>query len=392
MTPQRIRLAVLQRVCPAYRIALFSALSRVDGVEVRLFIGDDVPGTLAWSAPNLDGVPVTRLQTRFVRFGRRILPLHVGLVDALRRFTPHVILCEGESHLLGYLQATYYRFRYARDTALLHWCLTALPGERPGKYRASELTKAYLRRCFDAFVVYSSYSRERLIELGEASEKVFVATNVGDVHRHLALADSTTESKSAARARLGLPDRFTVLYVGTLDRTKRPGLMLDLARAFPRGDYSFVLAGSGDGLESLRARASSEEIANVHLPGRVTTELAWYYRAADVLLIPGRGGIVMSEAMAFRLPVVVHQADGTEYDLVLDGVTGLRLSEGACEDFRKALESLHDDPQRCAEMGAEGRRRLQRCWTTDNMVSQIIRAAGYARAARQSRFGRSGER
>ena len=51
MTPQPIRLAVLQRVCPAYRIALFSALSRVDGVEVRLFIGDDVPGTLAWSAP-----------------------------------------------------------------------------------------------------------------------------------------------------------------------------------------------------------------------------------------------------------------------------------------------------------------------------------------------------
>ena len=130
----------------------------------------------------------------------------------------------------------------------------------------------------------------------------------------------------------------------------------------------------------------------MHLPGRVTTELAWYYRAADVLLIPGRGGIVMSEAMAFGLPVVVHQADGTEYDLVLDGVTGLRLSEGACEDFRKALESLHDDPQRCAEMGAEGRRRLQRCWTTDNMVSQIIRAAGYARAARQSRFGSSGER
>ena len=392
MTPRRIRFAILQRVCPAYRIALFAALSRVDGVEVRLFFGDDVPGTMAWSAPHLGAVPVTRLQTRFVRFGRRILPLHVGLLDALRRFAPDVILCEGESHFLGYLQAIYYRFRYARDTALLHWCLTALPGERSGKYRAGELAKAFLRRYFEAFVVYSSYSRQRLIELGEASEQIFVATNVGDVDRHLALADSIAESKSAARRRLGLPDRFTVLYVGTLGRNKRPDLMLDLARGLPHGDYSFVLVGSGDGLEGLRTRASSDDIGNVYLPGRVTTKLAWYYRAADVLLIPGRGGIVISEAMAFGLPVVVHHADGTEYDLVCDGVTGLRLSEGGSEHFRNALELLHDNLERCAEMGAEGRRRLQRCWTTDNMVRQITRAADYARATRLSRFAHYRER
>lgn len=389
MRTQRIRFAVLQRVCPAYRIALFAALSRVEGVDLRLFIGSDVPGTMVMSALNLDGVPVTRVKTRFVRLGRRVLPLHVGLVDALRLFGPDVILCEGESHFIAYLQAIYYRLRYARNTALLHWCLTALPGERLRKYRAAELVKAFFRRHFEAFVVYSSYSRERLIELGEASAKVFVATNVGDVNRHLALADSITESKPAARRRLGLPDRFTVLYVGTLDRSKRPDVMLDLARTLPRCTYSFVLAGSGDGLESLRARASSEEIENVYLPGRVTSELQWYYRAADVLVIPGRGGIVISEAMAFGLPVVVHQADGTEYDLVRDGVTGVHLADGTCERFRDALKSLHDDPQRRVEMGAEGRRQLERSWTTANMVREITRAARYARAARLSGLRRS---
>ncbi len=104
MMQRRIRFAVLQRVCPPYRIGLFAALSRAEGVEVRLFIGDDVRGTMARSAPNLDGVPVMRVQTRFVRSGRRILALHVGLVDALRRVAPDVILCEGESHFLCYLQ------------------------------------------------------------------------------------------------------------------------------------------------------------------------------------------------------------------------------------------------------------------------------------------------
>lgn len=392
MTPAAIRLAVLQRVCPAYRIALFSSVSRVEGVEMRLFIGEDVPGTMARSAPDLNGVPVTKVRTRFVRFAKRIVPLHVGLVHALRRFEPDVILCEGESHFVGYLQAICYRLLFGRETALMHWCLTTLPGEARRTYGVGELTKAFFRRFFDAFVVYSSYSRERMIESGQASEKIFVATNVGDVSGHLALANSIADSRSGARVRLGLPDRFTVLYVGTMDSSKRPDLMLDLARALPLGDYSFILVGSGDGLAGLRARASSEGIANVYLPGRVTTELASYYRAADVLLVPGRGGIVISEAMAFGLPVVVHQADGTEYDLVLDGATGLRLSAGSCDDFRNAVKWLHDDPERCAEMGAEGRRRLERCWTTANMVDQIIRAARYARTARHSRRRRGRSR
>ena len=183
-----------------------------------------------------------------------------------------------------------------------------------------------------------------------------------------------------------------MLYVGTLHQSKRPGLMLDLAYALPHGEYSFVLVGSGACLESLRARVSNERAANVYLPGRVTRDLGWYYRAADVLLIPGRGGIVISEAMAFSLPVVVHHADGTEYDLVRDGLTGFHLADGTCEHFQHALRSLHDDPQRCAKMGAEGRRQLERCWSTDNMVRQIWRAARYARATRLPRFGSCPER
>ena len=38
--------------------------------------------------------------------------------------------------------------------------------------------------------------------------------------------------------------------------------------------------------------------------------------SADVVVVPGRGGIVISEAMVHGVPVIVHQADGTEYELV----------------------------------------------------------------------------
>ncbi len=384
MIPQqsRLRMAVLQRVCPDYRVALFSALAAAQNVEMRLFIGEDIPHSKVRSARDLDGVPVTRLRTKLVRFGRRIFPLHIGLIDELRKFGPAVILCEGESHFLGYLQAIYYRARYARATALIHWCFITLPGKSLAKRGALAAVKAHFRKHFDAFLVYSSFGKDRLMELGEDPHKVFVATNVGDVERYVRLSSGLEATPAEARRKLGLPDRFTILYVGTLSRNKRPDLVLELAARRGEERYSFVLAGDGELLEHLRSRVSTEGLSNVHLPGKVTEALPLYYRAADVLLIPGRGGIVISEAMAFGLPVVVHHADGTEYDLVRSWVTGVRVAGDGVEDFREALEVLRSDPARCVAMASASRHAVQALWTTGNMVSQITRAAEYARSAR----------
>lgn len=378
----RLRLAVLQRVCPDYRVALFAALAAAENVELRLFIGGDIPQSKVRSARDLNGVPVTRLRTRFVRFGRRILPLHIGLIDELRRFRPAVILCEGESHFLGYLQAIYYRARYAKRTALIHWCFITLPGETQTRRGVIAIVKSYFRRYFDAFLVYSSFSRDRLTDLGEDPQKVFVATNVGDVDRCVRLSDGIYETTSDARRKLGLPDRFTALYVGTLSRNKRPDLLIDLAAQSGEDRYTYIIAGDGELLEHLRMRVTQEGLTHVRLAGKVREALPLYYRAADVLLIPGRGGIVISEAMAFGLPVVVHQADGTEYDLVQDGVTGLRVSGAGVEDFQAALEDLRADPLRRTRMASASQQAVRSLWTTGNMVSQIIHAARCARSAR----------
>ena len=376
-----VRLAVLQRVCHGYRVDLFSSLAAAKNVEMMLFIGDDIPGSKVRNARQLDGIPVTRLRTRFIRMGQRILPLHVGLIDQLRQFAPTVIVCEGESHFLGYLQAIYYRARYARGTALIHWSLVALPGQSRGEFSFRGLIKAFFRKHFDAFVVYSSFGKERLVDCGVDSRNVFVATNVGNVDRWQELSNAVEDTRAGARRRLLLPDQFTVLYVGTLSDNKRPDVVLDLARQCRAERYSFVVLGDGELLEHLKRRASRERLHHVHLLGRVTEQLALYYRAADVLLVPGRGGIVISEAMAFGLPVVVHQADGTEYDLVRHQVTGIVVSSSAVEDFRKALETLRNEPARCAAMGSEGRHVVDQLWTTGHMVRQFLRAVEYARGA-----------
>lgn len=373
-----IRVAVLQRVCAPYRIALFTKLALMDGVEIMLFFGDDVPDSKVKSASDLKNIPHKKLKTQFVKFGSRVLPKHIGLVDELKKYRPDAILCEGESHFLGYLQAIYYRWRFNKKVGLLHWCYIALPGESDNKYKHREIIKLYFRKYFDAFVLYSSYGKSRLLSQGQPEEKIFVATNVGDTENLVKLSASVASTKCEARQELNLPAVFTVLYLGTLETNKRPKVILDLARSMEKDRYNFVLLGSGSLMNELKRAVKDEDISNVHLCGRVVDELPSYLRASDVLLIPGRGGIVISEAMAFGIPVIVHEADGTEQDLVKEGVNGFRVVDGHVDEFRQKLEILRCNPKLCSKLGNKGREMIAQNFSTENMANQIVNAAKFA--------------
>jgi glycosyltransferase involved in cell wall biosynthesis len=378
-----MKIAVLQRVCPPYRVSLFATLSQTLGQDFRLFIGDDVPNTKVRSARDLATVNVTRLATRFVSIGARQIPYHIGLVKELSTFAPDVIVCEGESHIFGYLQAMYYRTVRNRRAALLHWCFTTLPGAPNRRTDFLGYVKSFFRHFFDGFIAYSSFSRDCLLDLGIDKKRIFVATNVGAVTHFLNRSESLSETKQQIRERLGLPNAFTAIYAGTLDVNKRPELLLDLASTLNREEYSFVIAGDGPQFSYLKERVDKERLQNVKITGRVADKLPDYFRAADVLLVPGRGGIVMSEAMACGLPVVVHEADGTESDLVRSGQNGMRLSSGSVASFVEALENLKSDRRACAEMGSESVKMVKVQFSEAAMVGQIVAAAEYARQSRR---------
>ena len=373
-----VRLAVLQRVCTGYRLALFRKLSAIPGLHVRLFLGEDIPNSKVRSASDLSGIDSVKLSTRLIRLGARVLPWHKGLIRELEEFHPDVVLCEGESHFLGLMQALWYRRRH-RNVALIHWGGGELPGVPVRPHSIKSRFKYFVQKRFDAFLVYSSFCKECLIELGHAPGKIAVATNVSDTNSHLEKAAVLQDSPCQARIKLGLPDRFTVLYAGEMDRNKRPDLLLDLAKTTDPEQYNYVLLGDGAMLEPLRSRARAEGLHNVFLPGRVSDELPLYYRASDVMVLPGRGGMVFSEAMAWSLPVIVHQADGTEYDLVRHGETGFHLTEGKKGDFLEALETMRSAPDSARQWGANGCKLLTQHFGMDHMIVQMCHIVSLVR-------------
>jgi glycosyltransferase involved in cell wall biosynthesis len=356
---------------------VFRRLSNQLGDDFLLLIGSDLPGSKVRSAEDLSGINVQRLNTRFFSLHGRIIPWHVGLVTALKAYAPDVIVCEGESHFLGYLQAIYYRLVHQRRVALVHWCFITLPGRNNRRKDIAGRVKEFFRAFFDAHLVYSSFSRSCLLDLGVSAEKIFVATNVSDVDAFLQRSNQRPD-KREIRRRLNLPDQFMVIYSGTLDANKRPDLVVELATIADPERYNFVIVGNGPLSAVLREQVTQRRLTNVVFAGRVS-EPAEYYLAADVLIVPGRGGIVISEAMACGLPVIVHQADGTEFDLVQPGVNGFRVVDATALHFLSALEELRHDEASAKLMAGVSRSLIETTFNTDRMVSALLQAAKFAK-------------
>lgn len=369
-----IRIAIVQRVVTPYRLDLFRVLAARDDVEIRVYYGDDLPASKVRSKPEITGIDAIHLRTRFFRLWGRVLPWHRGLYGELAHWSPDAIVSEAESHFFGYLVCALYR-RLHPECRLVHWSLGGLPGTDSASCAIRGRLKRFGRGAADHFFVYSSFGKHKLIEDGHDAASVSVGVNVSDTRRHLEAADALDMSREVARRTLGLDERFTVLTIGALDANKRLDLLLDTARLMQDEPIQFVVLGSGGILPELEERARTLGLGNVSFPGRVSDGLDIYYRAGDALLLPGRGGMVISEAMAHALPVVVHEADGTEYDLVEHGVTGVRCSRGSGEAYATALRTILDDPDLARRWGEEGQRRVRTRFTLESLADQLVYAA-----------------
>lgn len=134
-----------------------------------------------------------------------------------------------------------------------------------------------------------------------------------------------------------------VLYVGRLIEAKGVRYLLDAMKDCP--EQKLLVVGDGPERERLQARG----LTNVEFAGRAAgEELAGYYRAARVLVLPslrdeGMPNAVM-EAMARGIPVIASRNAGTP-DLVEDGETGFLVDPGDARAIARAIRRIADDDE-----------------------------------------------
>jgi glycosyltransferase involved in cell wall biosynthesis len=146
-----------------------------------------------------------------------------------------------------------------------------------------------------------------------------------------------------SRKKIGVDDRFTVLFVGRLIPIKGIKLLVEIARELDQIQFLFIGAGP---LESF-LKSTSEQNTNIKFLGQVQNyNLPVYYNSADIFCIPsqyeeGLGRVVM-ESVACGIPVVGSNRGGISEAL---NKTISILLEPTHNNLKNAIQMLHMDNQ-----------------------------------------------
>jgi glycosyltransferase involved in cell wall biosynthesis len=297
--------------------------------------GDDA--TYAWEVER-GAEPFRRVQVFPNRTFESISPrdMEAGLTDALDALDPDGVGIVSYSHPDA--RACLAWCRQHRRTAVLMSTSKADDGPRTA-WR--EWVKTRLVSQYDAALVGGTAHRDYLGQLGFPVERTFFAYNAVDnayFWEHAEAARMLLQGEGPA-AFAGLPGLEAVagqpfflacnrfLAIKNLDGLLRAyAEYRRLTSEVGYAPWPLLLLGDGPERPALEAIVREHGIAGVAFCGfRQKSELPYYYGLAGALIHPtlkDTWGLVVNEAMAAGLPVLVSERAGCAHDLVRDGENG----------------------------------------------------------------------
>src|ERR1700752_15450 len=233
--------------------------------------------------------------------------------------------------------------------------------------KLTSLTKLLPYRAFlpriDAHLYVGQRNKDYLKRYGVSDDRLFFSPHFvdGDSFRNGAERAGKDGTVDSLRRELEIPaDAFVFLFVGKLTEVKRP---FDLLNAFLKlNDANTHLVFVGDGPLRVQLASQCASLKRVHFAGfRNQKVLPGFYALANALVLPSTAetwGLVVNEALACGLPVIVSNTVGCVPDLVDESsVTGFKFEMGnvdaLCEAMRKVKSVNH------AEFAEAIQRRVQ---------------------------------
>lgn len=375
------KLAVLTSHPIQYQAPLFRLMSAQPEIDLTVYFcwdfgversfDKDFGITIKWDIPLLEGYRHVFLKNYSPRpssgFWGQINP---SIITELFKNKHDAVLIYGWNSLTNWL---------AFAAAIVTGTPVLIRGESPlnqellkGRLKLSvkKLVLRWLFKRIKAFLYIGEENRKFYLYYDVPEERLFFTPYAVDNGRFIKEADMLKGKRDHIRASLGVErGAFAVLFIGKLTPKKRPD---DLLKAYellithyslPTVFHLFFV-GDGELRGKLESYVRDRHISNVHFEGfKNQTELARYYTAADVLVLPsGAGetwGLAVNEAMCFGLPIVVSDAVGCAPDLVRNNENGFVVPLGDVSAFAEKLEMIARDPTWKKRLGAASRRIIE---------------------------------
>lgn len=287
--------------------------------------------------------------------------------------------------------------------AALQWCCdrrvpAVLLSETTAWDESRRWWKEGLKRrivgCCTTGLVGGRAHADYLEQLGLGRKQVFLGYDAVDNAYFATKAAEASEQRAALRKQHELPEQFFLASARFVEKKNLVRLFQAYARyrtlLGPARSWPLVLLGDGPLRATLyQLRSSLGLEAFIQLPGfKQYDELPLYYGLASAFVHAStveQWGLVVNEAMASGLPVLVSERCGCALDLVQDGVNGFTFDPDHIEHMAQALVRLTQmSPAQLASFGAASRNIIAD-WGSDRFANGLEQAVNRALSLPSSR-------
>lgn len=374
----KIKLAIIQRICPHYRVPLFRKLAEL--FDLTVFISKGTTHGASKNAERLEGFRCKILPTIavYLKFRNKelFMPFLPTALHELKKGDFDVVITEGSSNLLTNLLL--YGFKTHLNAPLIFWDAGRHEGKPMGLGRklVEPLIRAMLLKS-DACLAYGETARNYFVNVGVAEEKIFVAQNticIEEIEKEKNTVKK--EELDDIKQRLKLYNKKVILYAGALEKRKKIDFLLRVFKSLQRDDVALLILGDGPDMSRLKKISAELGLSNkVYFLGRRVKDRAPFFMIADLYVIPSEYGFV-NIALAYGKPVVVNKFIA-EAELVQDGINGYICEPNDIKCYNEKILRLLDDPSLRKSFGQKGLEIIKEKANMDYMINRIVQAVNY---------------
>jgi len=222
----------------------------------------------------------------------------------------------------------------------------------------------------DKIIVISQDFKRNIMAKGVPEKKIEVIYNWVDENAIAPVKDEENELFEE----FGISrDKFRVVYAGNLGNAQNIEIIVNAARRLKDNkQIEFIIFGKGGLEDEIKAAKAKEQLDNLKiLPLQPYERVAKVYGLGNMCIVackPGLGGAAMPSKtwsiMSSGRAVLANFDEGELKEIVEGGPStgsgaakpcGVFTKAGDLEGFVAAIEELSQHPERCAEMGRNGR-------------------------------------
>jgi len=243
-----------------------------------------------------------------------------------------------------------------------------------------QIKHQFISRC-GAALVGGRWSRNYLIDLGMDPSSIFDGYDVVDNEHFGAGANAARLDQFRVRTQLKLPEHYFLACARFEPKKNLHGLIRAYAsysRTAGPSAWRLVIAGDGPSRTKLESLAQSlgltEQVIFAGL--RTYEEMPSLYGLAKAFVHAStteQWGLVVNEAMAAGLPVLVSKRCGCVAELVREGDNGFTFDPRKPEDIAERMLSVHHDPLLRDRMGRRSRHIIAD-WGPERFATNLRRA------------------